>query len=242
MSTSNVQLDRIRKLLAKAEDSGVTPAEAEALTGKAAELMARYGIDRAMLAATQPATDQPADRVITIANPWAGVRAHLLCGIGSAMRCQCLLLSAPTGARVHVFGYGSDIERAEVLYTSVLIQMSHGLAQAVIPVWTSSPRAWRRSWLLGYATAVIARVRAAESRAATEADTAQPAGDGEQSAALVLASRQQVIASRAKAAYPTTRKSKVTYSGSGYRDGYDQGNRADIGTSRLTKQAKASLR
>ena len=182
MPTSNVQLDRIRKLLAKAEDSGVTPAEAEALTGKAA------------------------DRVVTISNPWAAVRAHMLCGIGSAMRCQCLLLSAPTGARVHVFGYGSDIERAEVLYTSVLIQMSHGLAQAVIPGWTSSPRAWRRSWLLGYATAVIARVRAAERRAATDAQTAQPAGDSGQSTALVLASRQQVIARRAKAAYPTTRK------------------------------------
>ena len=41
-------LDRVRKLLAKAEDEGCTPAEAEALTAKAAELMARYGIDRAL--------------------------------------------------------------------------------------------------------------------------------------------------------------------------------------------------
>ncbi|MGH3122965.1 MAG: DUF2786 domain-containing protein, partial [Streptosporangiaceae bacterium] len=40
---------RVRKLLAKAEAQGVTPAEAEALTAKAAELMARYGIDRALL-------------------------------------------------------------------------------------------------------------------------------------------------------------------------------------------------
>ena len=44
-------LDRVRKLLAKAEAEGVTPPEAEALTAKAAELMARYGIDRARLAA-----------------------------------------------------------------------------------------------------------------------------------------------------------------------------------------------
>ena len=34
-------LDRVRKLLAKAEAEGVTPHEAEALTAKAAELMAR---------------------------------------------------------------------------------------------------------------------------------------------------------------------------------------------------------
>src|ERR1700733_12967315 len=39
-------LDRVRKLLAKAEAEGVTPHEAEALTGKAAGLMARYGIGR----------------------------------------------------------------------------------------------------------------------------------------------------------------------------------------------------
>src|SRR5262250_3153851 len=51
-------LDRVRKLLAKAEAEGVTPPEAEALTAKAAELMARYGIDRARLAAARPETDR----------------------------------------------------------------------------------------------------------------------------------------------------------------------------------------
>ena len=71
-------LDRVRKLLAKAEAEGVTPPEAEALTAKAAELMARYGIDRARLAASEPGTDRPGSRIIDIANPWAQVRAHLL--------------------------------------------------------------------------------------------------------------------------------------------------------------------
>src|ERR1700721_1050685 len=63
-------LDRVRKLLAKAEAEGVTPPEAEALTAKAAELMARYGIDRARLAAARPDTDRPGSRVIDIDNPW----------------------------------------------------------------------------------------------------------------------------------------------------------------------------
>jgi len=241
MTDDNPQLDKIRKLLAKAEAAGVTPAEAEALTGKAAELMARYGIDRALLAATQPETDQPTDRIITIPNPWAAVHAHLLCGIGAAMRCKCVLLGAATGARVHVFGYASDVERAEVLYTSLLLQMQHGLAAAAMPEWTSSLRAWRRSWLLGFSTAVIARVRVAEKLAADHA-AAEPASAGSSSATLVLASRQQVIAQRAQAAYPVTRKAKVTYSGSGYRDGYTKGTQADIGTTRLTPRARRSLR
>ena len=174
MASDNALLERVRKLLAKAEAVGVTGPEAEALTAKAAELMARYGIDRALLAAARPETDHPANRVIAVQNPWARVQAHLLCGLASAMRCQCIILprSRP-GTRIHMFGYESDIERADMLYTSVLVQMWQGLAGAAVPAWTSSPRAWRRSWLLGFTTAVIARVRAAEQHAAAEASAPQ---------------------------------------------------------------------
>ena len=114
---SGTLLERVRKLLAKAEGDGVTPAEAEALTEKAATLMAKYGIDRALLAAARPDTDKPANRLIDVPNPWADVRAHLLAGLVTAMRCQCVLLPATGGRRVHVFGYQSDLERAEMLYT-----------------------------------------------------------------------------------------------------------------------------
>ena len=101
MASDNVLLERVRKLLAKAESAGVTGPEAEALTAKAAELMARYGIDRALLAAARPETDQPANRVITVPNPWARVQAHLLCGLASAMRCQCIILpSSAPGTRI----------------------------------------------------------------------------------------------------------------------------------------------
>lgn len=241
MSSDNIQLERVRKLLAKAEARGVTQAEAEALTAKAAELMARYGIDRALLAAARPETDQPADRVILIPNPWAAVHAHLLCGLASAMRCKCILLNASAGTRVHIFGYASDIERAELLYTSLLIQMRHGLAATAVPGWASSTRAWRRSWLLGYCTAVIGRVRAAEQNAAKDA-VAEQNVDGSKSTALVLASREEVIAQRARVAYPVTRRSRVTYTGSGYRDGYAKGHQADIGTTRITQRTRPAIR
>ena len=139
MASDNALLERVRKLLAKAESAGVTGPEAEALTAKAAELMARYGIDRALLAAARPETDRPANRVITVPNPWARVQAHLLCGLASAMRCQCIILpSSAPGTRIHVFGYESDIERADVLYTSLLVQMWQGLAGAPVPAWTLS--------------------------------------------------------------------------------------------------------
>jgi len=126
-----------------------------------------------------------------------------------------------------------------VLYTSLLIQLWQGLAVTQPPAWAQSPRAWRRSWLLGFATAVVARVRTAEEGAARRA-AAGPAGDGP-SAALVLADRTQIIERTLRQAYPVTRRSRVTYSGSGYGSGYAQGQRADIGTSRLGRPAGREL-
>jgi hypothetical protein len=225
-------LARVRKLLVKAEAAGVTPAEAQALTAKAAGLMAKYGIDRALLAAERPETDRPADRVIDIGNPWARVQAHLLCGLASSLRCQCVILPhTGPGTRIHMFGYTSDIERADVLYTSLLIQMWQGLAATPVPDRVASVRAWRRSWLLGFATAVVARVRAAEEGAARRAT--DPAAGAGSRAALVLADRTDVISRTLKHAYPVTRTSRVTYTGNGYGTGYSQGQRADIGASRL---------
>jgi len=233
-------LGKVRKLLAKAEDESVTPAEAEALTAKAAELMARYGIDRARLGATRPETDAPADKIVTLDNPWAGVKAHLLSGLVQALRCQCVLLGGKT-TRIHVFGYASDIERADILFTSLLVQMARGLAAQQVPA--ASARAWRRSWMLGFISAVVARVRAAEQAAAQAADTADAqqaaSGDSGPSTALVLADRTQTIHRNAQRAYPRTRQTRVTYTGSGYSDGYREGQKADIGGARLRAGSKA---
>src|ERR1700753_112629 len=147
-------LDRVRKLLAKAEDEGCSPAEAEALTAKAAELMARYGIDRALLGALRPETDRPTDRVFTLGNPWGDVKRHLLAGIATAPRCQCVQTRHETGARLHVFGYLSDLERADILFTSLLVQMARALAKQAVPGQGGEARAWRRVWVVGGVAAV----------------------------------------------------------------------------------------
>jgi len=233
-------LARVRKLLAKAEAEGVTPAEAQALTAKAAELMAKYGIDRALLAAQRPETDHPADRKLDIDNPWARVQAHLLCGLASALRCQCVVLprSGP-GARIHIFGFASDIERTDVLYTSLLIQMWQGLAVAQVPGWSRSPRAWRRSWLLGFTSAVVSRVRDAEQHVTSQATS--PATAAGERMTLVLADRRLVIRRNIEHAYPVTRKARVTYTGSGYGAGYTEGQKADIGSARLRGGAGRAL-
>jgi hypothetical protein len=235
-------LDRVRKLLAKAEDDGVTPHEAEALTAKAAELMARYGIDRALLGALRPETDRPGDRVFDLGNPWAAVKAHLLAGLASALRCQCILLNRrEPGSRVHVFGYLSDLERADILFTSLLVQMARALAAQPVPAYRGGAKAWRRSWMLGYCSAVVGRVRAAEEAAAASAETSSAEPGGGPSAALVLADRAMTVRRHAEQAYPRTRKARVTYSGNGYQAGYREGQKADIGGAKVRSRSAAAL-
>jgi hypothetical protein len=234
-------LDRVRKLLAKAEDEGCAPAEAEALTAKAAELMARYGIDRALLGAIRPETDRPADRVFTLANPWGDVKRHLLAGLATALRCQCVQTRGEAGTRLHVFGYRSDLDRADILFTSLLVQMARALAWQAVPGAGSEARAWRRSWMLGFSSAVVARVRAAEEAAAASADAGSgPAADGP-GAALVLADRSLVVRQRVAAAYPRLRQTRVTYSGGGYGDGYRAGQQADIGGGKLRPRTAGAI-
>jgi hypothetical protein len=119
--------------------------------------------------------------------------------------------------------------------TSLLVQMWQGLAAAPVPDWTRSPRAWRRSWLLGFISAVVARVRAAEQRAATQADDeGQAAGPGTE---LVLADRARIVQRSIKDAYPLTRKTRMAYSGNGYDAGYATGQQADLGDARLAARA-----
>lgn len=238
-------LDRVRKLLAKAEDEACPPAEAEALTAKAASLMARYGIDRALLGAARPETDRPANQMVGLPRPWSAVKGHLLAGLAVAMRCQCVLVNGPGGRTAHVFGYSSDLERADIVFTSLLVQMARALAAQPVPAGGPAAKAWRRSWMLGYCSAVVGRVRAAEEAAAAAASSsADRTGEdaaGGRSAALVLADRSLTVRRQVQAAYPQLRQMKVTYTGRGYADGYRAGQQADIGGPKLQPRAAGAL-
>jgi hypothetical protein len=97
--------------------------------------------------------------------------------------------------------------------------------------------------MLGYAAAVVARVRAAEETAVASASEGADGADGAngQSAALVLADRSLVVRRQVSAAYPRLRKTRVTYSGGGYGDGYREGQKADIGSQKLRSRAAGAL-
>ena len=131
---SGTLLERVRKLLAKAEGDGVTPAEAEALTEKAADADGHGTASTGRCwprRGRTPTARTTASSTCRTRGPTSGRTCWP--GWSTAMRCQCVLLPARSGKRVHVFGYQSDLERAEMLYTSLLVQMAHGLAVAAVP-------------------------------------------------------------------------------------------------------------
>lgn len=231
---SDAILDKVRKLLAKAEDPACTPAEAEAFTAKAAELIAKYGVDTALLAAADPALDPVGDLVVEIPAPYALDKCALLAGLADVLRCRAIRRDArhDAGRRfsVHLFGHGSDLRRTEILFTSLLVQASQALAAQEVPGWQHRA-AYRRSWLSGYTYAVVTRLRAAEQRAADEADR----GRAGPSVALVLADRSAQVARRVSEAYPRLGlASPRRLSGDGRAHGYAAGQRADLGGTQVT--------
>lgn len=231
-------LDKVRKLLAKAEDPGCTPAEAEALTDKAAELIAKYGVDRALLAAARPDSDPLGDRVIDVGPPYALDKAGLLASVAAALRCRSVRRKQWTSAgyayAMHLFGYASDLERVELLYTSLLVQASLALSAAEVPEW-ESVAAFRRSWLVGFTCAIGERLRRAEERA-----SAAPAAGT--SVALVLADRSDRVDRRVEEAYPRLRVSSPRrLTGGGMEGGYAAGQRADLGGVGVTQSSRHRL-
>ena len=235
MSGGDQKLEVIRKLLAKAEKAA-TPDEASAYNAKAAEMMARHGVSEAMLAATGVKQDALGERRIPLADPYSQEKAQLAGLVGRALGCRAV--RHPGYGRgqiiaVTIFGYESDLQRTEVLFTSLLLQATRDVVHQRPPAWTGeSTTAFRRTWLTGFATEIYRRLTAAE-RAATERHDASSALRGP-SAALVLADRHSVVKKAFEERFTNLQKGRRRrLSGSGFGAGIAAGRRADVGGPRL---------
>ena len=238
------KLARIRKLLAQAEDPAATDSEAEAFNAKAAELMARHGIDLALLAAGDPDREVVGDLVVDLLAPYAYEKGCLGTAVARGLRCSAVLRTSRTRAgtslSLHLFGHTSDLTMADLLLTSLLVQGTGELVRRRVPPGEHAA-AYRRTWWLGFASAIAVRLAEAESAAAREAEPAFAAAGS--SAALVLADRAAVAEQSAAAAYPHLRTAGPRYlSGGGAGDGRAAGQRADLGrTTRVGRSARQSL-
>lgn len=243
-SETDPMLAKVRKLLAKAADPATTPAEAEAYTAKAAALAAAYGIDQALLAAADPSRDPLGDRQVPLEAPYATDKGDLLSVIAHELRCRAVRridrTTVHTEVTLHLFGHASDLDRVEVLFTSLLLQATRDLTRTPVPRGQHAA-AFRRSWLAGFTLAIRGRLADAERRAT--ADAAPRFAAAGRSSALVLASRTELVESAMHDAYPRLRTARPrVLTGAGGRHGWDAGQKADLGErARVAGRARGIL-
>jgi Protein of unknown function (DUF2786) len=177
-------LSRVRALLAKAEATEYAE-EAEALSARAQELMAKYSIDQALLAAESGRKDAPAGRRIAVDNPYEAPKMSLLQAVATANRCR-VVWSKEVGLAT-VVGFDADLDAVELLFTSLLMQGSAAMLHAGSrqdAYGRSRTRAFRQSFLVSYAIRIGERLSQAAEHATQEAAAGQEAPAGQPAGAV----------------------------------------------------------
>lgn len=216
-------LETVRALLIKAEAEGVTKAEAEALTDKAALLMAKYGIDSALAQAREQVRVVPVNTVIAIDNPFSSAKSSLFAVVAQAFNCSVIILNKHSllycegKTTLHVFGYQSDIDAVHAIYTSLLLQGTQ--ASLNVPP-GEKPRSYRTSFWYGFAGEVRMRMQRVSESVMQERT---PGTD------IVLRDRKTAVEAAMRDKYPRTRQLRRTYSSSaGFNSGKAAGQRANL--------------
>ena len=246
MSHPDRTLSRIRGLLAKAEHPSTPPHEAEAMSEKAAELMARHAVDRALVdAATSTSTSAaPVARTLRVVAPYAVPKVLLLSGVAAAYRVRTVVAPDPGDGRLcTLVGYPSDLDLVELLFTSLLLQAS--TAMRLASSGRERVRAFRHAFLMGYAGQVSARIGEAQRRVVDDVTRAAGMGSGStalSSTALVLADRSDAVDRVVGEMFPRLGRLRATVSdGGGYVAGRAAGASADIATARAVGGAHRAI-
>ncbi|MFS4093413.1 DUF2786 domain-containing protein [Streptomyces sp. AF1A] len=211
-------LGRIRALLAKAEATGY-PEEAEALSTKAQELMARHSVDEALLAAAAPAPDAPGACRIGVEPPYEQTKAVLLDAVAGANHCRAVWHEAFGFSTV--VGFEADLEAVELLYTSLLVQATRAMTKAEAAQRAGGrkrTKTFRQSFLAAYAHRVGDRLRAAAETQVTH------------DLLPVLATRAAAVTGRLERMFPetTTTRLRGVSDAAGWTEGAAAADRAQV--------------
>ncbi|MEU9875335.1 DUF2786 domain-containing protein [Streptomyces phaeochromogenes] len=214
-------LTRIRALLAKAEATGF-PEEAEALSAKAQELMARHSIDEALLAARTHAKDAPGACRIGVDPPYETAKAVLLDAVSGANRCRAVWNEALGFSTV--VGFEPDLEAVELLYTSLLVQATAAMTKAEAAQRAGGrkrTKSFRQSFLAAYAHRI-------GDRLAEAAEGQVTAGEGE--LLPVLAARDVAVADETERMFPATVTTRLrgVNDAAGWEEGAAAADRAQV--------------
>lgn len=199
-------LDRIRALLAKAESTTFAE-EAETYTAKAQELMARYSIDAALLAARERTPSEPGAVRLGIDAPYEAGKSMLLGVVANANRCRAVW-SKSLGFST-VIGYPTDLDLVELLYTSLLVQATTAMTAEGSKrdrYGRSSTRSFRQSFLTAYAERVGERLTGAARQAGEQAATEV----GRDALLPVLSARDDAVREKVEKVFPEVRYSTMS--------------------------------
>ncbi|WP_328380976.1 DUF2786 domain-containing protein [Micromonospora zamorensis] len=232
-------LDRVRALLAKAE-STTFPAEAEALTGKAQELIARHSIDEALLAAGSERGDVPGGVRLSTDTPYAGGKALLVQEVAAANRCEAVW-SDDLGFAT-VLGWPADLVAVELLYTSLLVQATAAMLRGRAERRSGSGRrtkVWDESFLNAFALRIGERLRTATEAATEAADQASAETAGAERLLPVLAARGEAVRERLDTLFPgVTRHRLSVRDAEGWSSGTSAADRASLDVGGGRKQPR----
>lgn len=188
--------DKVAKLLAMAEGT-TNPHEAETFMAKAEELMLQYGIERAQLAAKRPGAKREEIVTVKVTIPnghgYADAMVQIAFAVAPSFSIKAYKSNLPDGGRVAWFvGHKSDVDQAEMLFNSLLIQSK---AQAVA-WWRSEGKQLhpfysdndaylaRREFIYAFASGVRSRLGEIRNRVVAEAEAGT---------ALVLVDREKFV-------------------------------------------------
>ncbi|EGX54522.1 hypothetical protein SZN_37541 [Streptomyces zinciresistens K42] len=217
--TESRMLTRIRALLAKAEATGF-PQEAEALSAKAQELMARYSIDEALPASrTAAAGDAPAACRIGVEPPYEQAKAVLLDAVATANHCRAVWNEPFCFSTV--VGFETDLEAVELLHTSLLVQAQSAMTTAEAAQRAAGRRrtkTFRQSFLAAYAQRTATRLAEAARTPVTE------------DLLPVLASREVAVGEHLDRMFPhtTTTRLRGVSDEAGWTEGAQAADRARV--------------
>lgn len=215
-------LNRVRNLLAKAQSTEFE-AEQDAFIAKAQELMAKHNIEEAMFADAKGDRGKATSIRIKVEAPYASAKSSLLGVIAETNNCQAVQTTSGTGYVVTVFGFETELDTVNELFTLLLMHATSEMAKASPP--KGRVKSFRHAFLLGFAWRISERLRDAAqvARSSYEADTGH-------STALVLRDRKADVLAARDEAFPNLRTKRVSASnGAGYRGGVAAGDRANLG-------------
>ncbi|GAB3902429.1 hypothetical protein ACFQ1S_02040 [Kibdelosporangium lantanae] len=240
-------------------DPNGQPGEAEAMRATAMKMLTKYRIDVALAQDGKLTTAEVTTREVQIKAPYADVLANLCGTVFEHFGCEVVLRannrvkrrkrdergrpikdehkrpeyewvsSYGKGGRVVAYGFAEDLELAELLYTSLLMQALTEMVKHQPPYLPDKGRyedtgTYRSSWLRAFMYAITDRLR--QIRKDQRSDEPASVSTGTD---LVLVDRHQLVQQVFQQAHPNLKPIKLPTSGSGEAEGYEAGRRADLG-------------